>query len=85
MTEDGSELQVEIVGSKEDEVSASEGLGFEFTGEEPYNSEEGELVLLMAVIVDGQLAVGADVVRRVPLTPDDDSSWRLVTRDELFM
>ncbi|GAQ89303.1 hypothetical protein KFL_005080120 [Klebsormidium nitens] len=83
--EDGSELQVEIVDPKEEEVSASESLGFEFTGEEPYKSEEGELVLLMAVIVDGQLAVGADVVRRVPLTADDDSSWRLVTRDELFM
>jgi hypothetical protein len=83
-TEDGTELTVEILGL-ENGSSGSEGLGFDVGEEEPYRSEDGELVLLMAVTVDGQLAVGADVLQRVPATAKDGSDWKLVTREELFL
>lgn len=82
--DDGTELPVEILGM-DNGVSGSEELGFDVGEEEPYRSEDGELVLLMAVTVDGQLAVGADVLQRVPATAEDGIDWKLVTREELFL
>jgi hypothetical protein len=83
-TEDGTQLPMEILGL-DNGLRGSEELGFDAGEEEPYRSEDGELVLLMAVTVDGQLAVGADVLQQVPASAEDGSDWKLVTREELFL
>lgn len=52
-------------------------------GEEPYNPGKEELVLMLAVIVDGQPAVGADVVRAFPAPEKSEGEevWKLEMRD----
>lgn len=47
-------------------------------GEEPYNPRNEEIVLMLVVIVDGQPAVGADVVKA---RPDGELHWKLEMRD----
>jgi hypothetical protein len=53
-------------------------------GEEPYNPRNEELVLMLVVIVDGQPAVGADVVKALPSAADPENGeqlWKLEVRD----
>ena len=53
-------------------------------GEEPYNPRNEELVLMLVVTVDGQPAVGADVVKALPTIADvrdEQQLWKLEVRD----
>ncbi|KAG0553833.1 hypothetical protein KC19_12G042500 [Ceratodon purpureus] len=54
-------------------------------GEAPYNPRNEELVLMLVVKVDGQPAVGADVVKALPNTADPENGqpqlWKLEMRD----
>ena len=52
-------------------------------GEDPYNPENGELVLLLHLIIDRRPTFGADVVIAHkhdildPTGDDEENSWRL--------
>lgn len=80
-----------IVGLTGDEISSvpienglTEPLTPDVGGEEPYNPRNEELVLMLVVTVDGQPAVGADVVKALPTIVDPGNGqqlWKLEMRD----
>lgn len=77
-----------IVGLTGDDVSSvavengpTEPMAPDAGGEEPYNPRNEEIVLMLVVMVDGQPAVGADVVKARPLTEDGQELWKLEMRD----
>lgn len=53
-------------------------------GEKPYDPRNEELVLMLAVVVDNQPAVGADVIRAIPTgtkSEDGEELWKFEVRD----
>jgi len=55
-------------------------------GEEPYNPRDEQLVLMLAVMVDGQPAVGADVIKAELVTQNLEGQllWKFRIRDFAF-
>ncbi len=55
-------------------------------GEEPYNPRDEQLVLMVAVMVDGQPAVGADVIKAELATQNLEGEflWKFRIRDFAF-
>lgn len=78
-----------ILGLTGDDVSSipvegemAEPIAPDAGGEEPYNPRNEELVLMLIVEVDGQRAVGADVVKALPITEENGQvEWKLEMRD----
>ena len=57
-------------------------------GEKPYDPSNDELVIALLVLVDGQQAVGADVLKAYPTVQngainDAESLWTLTLRDDV--
>lgn len=80
--DDASSIPVHTGPSDEPTPAAPSDAG----GEEPYNPREEEIVLMLVVMVDGQPAVGADVVKALPTSAADSENngqreWKLEMRD----
>ncbi|CAK9881356.1 unnamed protein product [Sphagnum jensenii] len=80
-------LTADTMSAREDDSNGKMGLEIgDAGGEEPYNPRDEQLVLMLAVMVDGQPAVGADVIKAELATPNLEGEllWKFRIRDFAF-
>ncbi len=80
-------LTADKISTREEDSNCKMGLEIgDAGGEEPYNPRDEQLVLMLAVMVDGQPAVGADVIKAELATENLEGEllWKFRIRDFAF-